>query len=361
MRARSTRDLVVLTASVIIVATGCSSDDTVAGASDGPTASTYAEALDNVPADTATFEFHDVAAAESRLGIEDEHDPRAYIDAIQEDGAVSSALLPYLAMMSDTAWDATDIVWEVQAGTPPDSLGVRRLDDDVDLDAAVEEFKDAGYSGESASGGTLLTAELDDLASKDPARYVELGLAELVLPDRHLIVSAPNQEALATYTDMGESLADAGTFDDLAGDDAGLEFLYAQADESACSPVANPTGTGTDSDAVAKKILEPYEDLGTPEATTLTIATDDDHLTATARLAFDDADTAESDLDARSTLLNDGTSLVTGKPFSTYLTVADATTNDSVETIELDADDTPYRLMEMVAQRDVPFFACAPA
>lgn len=351
--------VLIAAASVILVVSACSD-----GGGDRPAASdSYQQAVEQLPADTSTFMFSDIETAERHLGIENEHDPETYIDAVPESGwAPTSSLMPYLDLMSDSAWDPTDIVWEAQGGVPPTNITVRRLDDSVDLDAAIDELKAAGYTATSEGDGTRLSAGMDDVAASDGAGlYVQLGLSVLVLPDDGLIVSAPNPDALATYTEMDETLADAGTFDGLVdGESLDIEYVYAQSDPRACDPGLALPDSQVNAE-LSEKLLQPYEDLGTPDASTLSLGIVDDEPAADARLRFADEAAAQADAEPREALTTEGTSLVSATPYSEYFSVDDISVNGAIETVAIDPLGEPGRLQQMVVQRDAPFLACGPS
>ena len=350
----------VAAASATLLLSACSGDDS--DTSDAPAhSSAYEQALDRLPADTPSFEFRDVKGAEDRLGIADEHDPDAYLEGAPEAEWATSSLLPYLETMSDSAWDATDIVWEAQILTAPEAFTVRRLDDDVDLDAAIGELEEAGYTAEDEGDGTMLLAGLGDISSESPGLYVQLGLAVLVLPDEHLIISARDEGALSTYTKMGKSLSEAGGFASLDQDTAlDMEYVYAEADSQACSQAAGQAGELA-TDAQRAALEEQYADLGTPESAALVLGANDDETAAAAQLTFADEEAAEADAEPRNALLRDGTSMVGGAPYSEYFTVEDISVDGAIETIAIDPLDNPGRLPQMVASRDAPFLACGPS
>lgn len=344
----------ILAAAAVLTTAGCSGDgERDDGGTDTPSA--YQQALEHLPSSVATFEFRDVATTEQRLGTDDETDADAYLKASAESSWGVSSLTEHLAA-GETPWTATDVEWEVQIGDPG-PMTIRALADDVDLEAAIGELEDAGYTSESHDDGTLLTADMDDFESDDVRTYLELGMAILVLPDEHLVVSSIDSERIAAYTDSEETLADAGTLDRLVdGESMDIEYVFAQVGPQPCDP-AGLLGPEVSPEA-AKRAVQKSADLGTPIAATLAVGAIDDTLKASAHLRFGDEEAAGADVDPRTDVLEDGTSLVTNEPYSDYFTVDDISVDGDVETIVMEPDTSPNQVLSMVMQRDAPFLMC---
>lgn len=360
---RSPGRLALATALLAAVTSGCSNgtDESDDGPADPPAPSrNLQQALAEMPSSTSYFEFRDVHAAEKRLDVEDA-DLKDYMKATAQDmGWAASTLVPYLPI-PDLPWKATDVAWEAVTDEAPDGLTIRQLEPDIDLRAAVDTFKDAGYQVErDDESGVVLTAEIGDLDEKLGEYLVPFGLAVLIRPDEQLVVSTPSLAALDAYIDGDESLADAGTYDGLiAAESMGIEYVFGSTDARICkpSPALSQLQTST---AAVEEALEPYEELRTPRAAAISIGPIDGEPAAAARLRFTDASAAEADLDARKDLLEDGASLVNQKPFSKSFAVDDISTDGAVTSIALAPSASAMTVVTMIHSQDAPFYACAP-
>ncbi|MDZ5621806.1 hypothetical protein [Nocardioides bizhenqiangii] len=289
--------------------------------------STVDDAFEALPADAVTVSFVDRGAMAERLDVEGT-DPREVSDADvddygrlfqdEESAVAATALDPYLRDMKDAPINAFDVEWEARvfwgAGDSAAGATVWKVGDDLDFEALAADLEGKGYGASSAGDLTVYSidaAESDEITATVGGTYpAPLMLNVLLDEDEEVVAAGTTPEALedlaAVIADDSDSLADAGSMDDLletAEDDPELAWMTT-AEASVC------IGSGP---GFPEELADQYDGLGVPEARALFVAGDDaDVLLA---LQFASADAAEDDLEEREALIEDGLDLRSQRPF----------------------------------------------
>jgi hypothetical protein len=217
-----------------------------------------------------------------------------------------------------------------------------RLDDDPITDDDVE-WEVTGYDGEDVGRVWKIDEDVDleGLEDADPSFTV--------LPDAHLVVSGPlTRSVLSTVSDDTESLVDSGSFEDLADSTDDVEVADLTRQDAVCSlgdsriPPEQLAATG-------------LADLSRPDASGFFVHGDDGEVRAV--MLFADGDAADEAADERETFLADGTSPVSGVPYSEFGSYEVETDGEQVR-IEVEYDD-PDDVSAVLRRRDYPS-VCVP-
>lgn len=255
------------------------------------------EALEYLPDDATAVLFVDRAAIAERQGFEDiatgasEDQLAAWAKAQQEEG-YGTELTPSVAVMQEAAFSDFDIAWEAAATSQDHLVRVWKLDEEADFDAIARDLEDAGYQRTAQGDADLFEIDLsaaDATTGFFGGRYPPTLVSLALIPDENLIVSGDVAEGLAVVNDDEDSLADAGSFDDLldtAPDQDALEYAGLNLD---------PTCAAED-------------DLERPRSMAY-FAAPDEPLTGVR--VFDDEDTAKDDENSLVTYL-DGAARASG-------------------------------------------------
>jgi hypothetical protein len=299
--------------------------------------SSLEDALEVMPGDVDRVTFFDREAAVERVGDDLEQLPsRTELDR-------------YLSvMLEDAPFSAADIDWEV-VGYVDDSFGrAWRMNDDLDLDDVADDLVELGYEQEDDSGD-LRTLEigLDQVDDEHP--YLLSMQSVTIVPDEHLIITGPLGPDLAdVVADDEESAVDTGAFEDLVDSTDDVEVADLVRDDTVC--------------ALGEARLSPEQlaasgvtELGRPDETAFFVYGDEGETRSVLRFADDGA--AEDDADAREEFLADGTSPISGVPYSEFGDFAVEADGDQVR-IDIDYDD-PRDVSAVVTRRDYPS-VCVP-
>ncbi|MGH3485544.1 MAG: hypothetical protein ACRDPQ_20185 [Nocardioidaceae bacterium] len=353
--------LVVVIAAVVVVAIlvwPSSTDDPID------------DALAVMPADTTTMTFTDAAATRERLGYgnlnsespADEVEPFVS-DAIDVPWSTSS-LGAYYVQMDDWSWNFLDVEWEAADVSEDVSATAFKLRDDIDMDAVQAEFADRGYEESDVDGYPAYSLDISDL-SVDEYPIPSL-LNVIVIPDEQLLLTGPHAEVLiGPATDDADSLADSDLADDLVGEVENPEYLQLSLGDSSCVDAMEalvPDSTPESTEELAGALAETpgYEDLQPITGHVAGIAVPDGEPVAqAAAAAYDDDDSAAADVDPRAEFVAEGTSVVTGQPYS-ELVSAEVESDGSMVTYDLGGGDTTLQLPRMFQSRDLPWAVCPP-
>ena len=214
--------------------------------------------------------------------------------------------------LEDTTIAEGDVEWEV-TGYDGDDVGrVWKIDDDVDLDA-VEEA-DSSVT---------------------------------VVPDAHLVVTGSlTREVLSTVADDTESLVDSGSFEDLVDSTDDVEVGDLVRGDAVCA---------IDDPRVPPEQLEAsgLADLSRPDTSGFFVHDGE----VRAVMIFDDGDAADEAADEREAFLADGTSPVSGVPYSEFGSYDVASDGKQVR-IDVEYDD-PGDLPAVIRRGDLPSI-CVP-
>lgn len=297
------------------------------------------DALDLAPAGAARIDFRDRAGLSERLDIPEDADADAYVDAIIDGRRVggTTELTAYVETMAEggALIDDRDVVWELSGSVEEGGFTVYRVEDDVDLDALLDDLVSAGLAESEIVGRRRASGELTEVV--DPYNFINdrsypfFFRDTTIDTDEHLVILGDATEAiLETLDGERDSVADAGTFDDLlaGADDAELVSVFT-------GPFACNDRQTDDAD-VPPELAAQLDDLGRPvQVASLVTGEAPD---VSARLEFDDEDVAERDLDARRTFLAEGTSLLTREPFTERFT-AELEVDGTVVSVAVRGDD----------------------
>ena len=321
----------LLTLALVLISTpltGC-------GILDG--SSSLEDALEVVPGDVDRVTFFDREAAVERVGDDLELLPfRTELDR-------------YLSVMiEDAPFSAADIDWEV-VGYVDDSFGrAWRMDDDLDLDDVADELVELGYDEDGSGDLRTLEIGLDEV--DDEHTYLQSMQSVTIVPDEHLMITGPLGPDLVDVVDDDEdSAVDTDAFEDLVDSTDDVEVADLARADTVCSlGDAELSPEQLESSGVTE--------LGRPDETAYFVHGDEGETRSV--LKFGDDDAAEDDAGAREELLADGTSPVSGVPYSEFGDFDVETDGDQVR-IDIDYDN-PKDVSAVITRRDYPS-VCAPS
>ncbi|WGX98118.1 hypothetical protein [Nocardioides sp. L-11A] len=185
--------------------------------------------------------FTDRAAIADRLDMEQietgasEADTARWADAFWAEGYRMAVSVRSTAMRK-AAFSELDVEWEVLGGPDGGGIGLSardthiwRMSEDLDLAAVADDLEDAGLKRSGPDERPVFEPDFSAVDEQNTygGRYpMELGHLTLV-PDEHLILIGLETDAVLDVIDgKADSLARAGTFDELLAhtEPDGLEF-----------------------------------------------------------------------------------------------------------------------------------------
>ncbi len=305
-----------------------------------------------IPSGTTRVTFTDQAAAKARWGSQavnsstdqDSAEFAAYLKKAMQSPVIGN-LGPYLRTMTDWGWNGLDVDWEVtvpsQTGAP---VTVFKLRDDLDMASVTAGLDARGERSGPDSRPTyrLGTDKIDGIVSL---------MNVTVLPDRHLLIAGA--EPADVVAAIGRAQPDS-ILSGLAAAVGGAEYLTIAVGEQACVPAAAVIGgraTTTAASAAAGQFS------GLKPVTAVAVASTGDS-TGTVVAEYADPATAAADQQARTALLEDGTSVLTQQPYAELLGPATLAPSDSALRYEFAALPTANRLAQMTQRRDEPWAFC---
>jgi hypothetical protein len=327
------------------------------------------DALAVMPADATTITFTDAAAARERLCYGDltSESPEDEVDALVADSAEvpwsTSSLGTYYVAMEGWSWNFLDVEWEAANVSEDVSATAYKLRDDIDMDAVQAEFADRGYEESDVDGYPAYSLDVSDV-SADEAAIVTL-LNVIVIPDEQLLLTGPDAEALIDpATGEADSLADSELADDLVGEVENPEYVQLSLGDSSCVDTMAALGEGSTPESMeelAGALAETpgYKDLKPITGHVAGVAVPDGEPVARAAAAYPDDDSAAADVDPREAIMAEGSSVVSGQPYSEVVS-ADVESDGSIVTYDLGGGDTVLRLPQMVQTNDLPWAVCPP-
>lgn len=182
------------------------------------------EAMEYLPEDAVTVTFVDRTAVAKRIG-EGDGDPAA-----AQDEGYGTELTRWVAVMQEAAFSDFDVEWEATAtGADVGLVRVWKLSEDVDFDEVAADLEDAGYERSGDADVATFDIELSEAGDQGTygGRYPGFLNTLAIVPDERLVLSGSVDLAVDVAGDDEDSLADAGTFEDLlaqAADEDSLEF-----------------------------------------------------------------------------------------------------------------------------------------
>jgi hypothetical protein len=274
-----------------------------------------------------------------------------------------SGLAPYLSYMQDEfGWSVVDADWEMRWTAPPGAetpVGPMtvKLPDSVDLSAFQQTLQDDGFTGSTVGSGTLWTIDLEKLTAQIP-------LTAWWVDDKTHIVKASVTADKSAMTVAGAPSED---LTDLADDVGDAYVAQLSVGRLACMPFDPAAAVlGEDSDDAGEKLRrmqQEYADLEKPtaraEAWKAAAGADPSTLadsTARVVMTYESADAARSDHDARLSLLENGVSAVTARPYSDLYAVTDDSVSGSTSVYTIGKG--AAQVFDAVYAHDWPFAVC---
>lgn len=334
-------------ATATVIATLVSTGLTGCGLLDG--SSRLEEALEYLPADATAVTFVDRAAVAERLDLDDietgasEDDLERWSRKQAEEG-YGTELAQWTIAMQDAAFSEFDVEWEATATAEDELVRVWKLDDDLDFDEVADDLADAGYERSGDKDAPVFQAELSAAGTSGlfGDRYPGFLLRIALVPDEHVMITGNVETGLDVVADDEDSLADEGSFEDLAGaapDQDGLEYAAMTVDPRCGGLRLTP-----------EQVEATLGDLGHPDDGIAYFARPDDRLTV-VRL-FEDHDAAADDADGLDSYLEDVA------PQTGLDVDFDVEQDDDTVTVEADFDDRHQ--VTTAWQRAEGPFACSP-
>jgi hypothetical protein len=313
------------------------------------------DALEVVPASADRVTFVDRAAIAERFEVDevetgaDESELDEYAQAGLE-FPWSTELGPYLLVMQDAPFSELDIEWEVLASDSDDGFArAWKMQDDLDLDQVGDQLvEDYGFEEDGDDDARELRIDLSDVAEEHP--YLVSIMNVTIVPDEHLMITGPNaDDVLEAVQDDADSAVDADRFDDLVDGTDDIEVADLGRGDAACSAGDRPL---TPEQLAASGL----EELGAPEERGFFVHGQEGDTRAV--LLFGDEQAAEDDADARRDFLEEGTSPVSGVPYSEF---GDWTVEAEDERVRIDIEyDEPRDVAAVISRGDYPS-VCIPS
>lgn len=316
--------------------------------------STLDDALEVVPGSADRVTFFDRKAVVERFDLDDvdgdssDEELEEYVEKARE-FPYGTELDRYLFQMVEEApFSGLDVDWEVTAHEGDDFGRVWKMREGLDLDAVADDLVEYGYDKKESGDASTLTLGFDEIANQADNYLVSMLTVGLV-PDEHLIVTGTLvDDVLDVVADDADSAVDTDAFEDLVDDVDDVEVADLARDDAVCM---------LDTGRLTPEQLETtgVEALGSPDQTGFFVYGDE--FDARSVLAFEDEDAAEEDARAREEFLDDGTSPVSGVPYSEFGTWEIETDGDQVR-IDVEYDEP--RTIPAVISRGDTLGICAP-
>ncbi len=313
------------------------------------------DALEVVPGSATRVIFFDRAAAIERLDVDEidadssEHEIDEYVNAVRE-LPWSSELDSYLlTMLEDAPFTAQDVEWEVTSYDNDDGFGrVWRMNDDLDLDDVIDDLKELGFEEEGSDDDAhALHIDLEDVG--EDQSYPTPLLNITVVPDEHLIIGGPQAADVAdVVADDADSAVDTDAFEDLIDSTDDVELADLSRDDMACA-------LGFSRLSPEQVEASGVEELGHPDEVGFFVHGDEAETRSVLQFADDGA--AEDDAEAREKFLEEGSSPISGVPYSEFGSWDVEADGDQVR-IDIDYDD-PQDVPALVSRGDYLSF-CTP-
>lgn len=344
------------------------------GGGEDEDAGVLAEAAAYVQAGTGTIQFTDWAAvreafdAEELVGASAE-EQYEFLGELFETASIGPAYSQSEADAAALGFGPLDLDWEAYSfADEGGSLSILGAGEDLDF-AAVEAALDAcGYeaSDVEAEEGTLfakdLTAPCESSGDGESAFAVppNPGLSNVaVLPEAGVLIASGDPDAVAdAVAGDGEGLNPA--IDDLGSQlDGSISGFLAYGDVQ-CSPLG-PTGSSVPPEIV-EEAEEQAAELGGPFQTLLaSVEVTEGDPSGRFVLDFEDSEEAESQLNARREVFEEGSFAATQTPITDVFALDGAEVDDDAIVFEVGPPEEGAQLdlLSPVLNFDLPFAACA--
>ncbi|MET0525802.1 MAG: hypothetical protein ABWZ91_13435 [Nocardioides sp.] len=313
------------------------------------------DALEVVPGSASRVIFFDRAEAMERLDVDDidadssQDEIDEYVDAVLELPWSTELDRSLLIMLEDAPFTAQDVDWEVTSFDNDSGFGrVWRMDDDLDLDDVIDDLKELGFEEERSEGDAhTLRIDLEDIG--EDLTWLTPLLNVTIVPDEHLVITGPLADDVAeVVADDADSAVDSDAFEDLVDSTDDVELADLARDDLACSlGVSRLTPEQQEASGIG--------DLGHPEEVGFFVHGDDADTRSV--LQFDSDEAAEDDATAREEYLDEGSSPVSGVPYSEFGDWEIEAEGDQVR-IDVDYDDA--KDVPAVVSRGDYVSVCAP-
>lgn len=348
-----------LVAGLLVVApllVGCASASDVA---DGPSA-TVTGALAQVPANADSVTITDWEALRQDFpGLADQDDRASALMASVPSVSELSRYAPY--MEDEFGWSVLDAIWELRwTGSPDSDVPVGpmtvKLPDSVDLDAFESRLEADGFASSDAGNGTLWSLDLSEL-------NMQIPITTWWVDDEAHIVKASVGRDEAAMTVAGDPSDDLVDVADEVGD---ASVLLLSVGQLACVSVDPTTLLGENPNEIAGRLreqIEQYADLQRPRARAETWsgsaergASQPTSSTASVVMLYESDQAAKSDHQRRLDLLDEGTSLVTARPYADLYSVTDDSVSGDVSRYTI--GEGAENVFDAVYAHDWPFAVC---
>lgn len=316
-----------------------------------------ADALATVPASVTEVTYYDQARAMERWGVAD-LDATAFDDESQAEqlqtyldksgaAGIGSHLSQYTAGMGDWGWSGLSVDWEITYTTDGPPTSISKLRDELDMNAVMDSLTEHKFSRSGDGEKIRFDRDQSDTLGELPILF---GGAT-VIPSQHLLISTANTDF--ALPEHGNSLAADDTVSSLLAGLRAADFLHLSTGDGACLDPAAVLGARATPESI-EQFAGDLPDVE-PIVAAATALIDDEH--GSVRTLYAEAASAESDVEARETIMNKGISWATREPYS-GLFVADISVNGPRMTYQLSLKTRPAIVGRAVYTRDTPWAFC---
>lgn len=339
------------------------------GSDDGPgdSDSIVGAASGYVTGDSVSVQFVDWAEVRGALGLEDAEGEELF-EGLAETRDIGPLYSPGSEPEAEiVGFGLEDLEWEaaiIEEDEPP--LAILGVGGDFDYEGVADALAECGYDKAEAGDGTIYS--LEEIGQCEDDTGPSFGIpgpalaAIALLPDDDRVLTAASPERIEAALDAdGESTLEP-VVDDLGETAADVIAGSISFGDLGCSAFS-PTGgrfAGRATPEQIEALEEELGDVGEPYESLLVGYTAIGEDTA-GRIVLDheSADAADAGLEAREPLFEEATSLVTSQPYTEFLKLDSAETDDDALVFEVSAPDGgPLPLFSLIEQQDLLPAAC---
>ncbi len=345
---------------------------------DGPAASSAShlgQALAFLPADANQVFFTDWSLIKKYKGVSDLNSQssleqrRTFVLSLIKDQAAASGygLSHFETQAQAWGWDSTDLVWEASTEVST-TVYVLKFRDDYDFVPMLTLFDQRGYAKSDHLGKTIYSHALDPAA--DWLKSTDLAILNAaVIPDDNVLILSLSGEAVSAVLDVrtGQttSLVDDHSIQSVIKQLGGAATAYLSRGAAACtaySAAAMLTGNQSINAQAAniQELLNKTSQFHVYAALGVGYQYEGDQPVGQIVMDYQMAGDAQSDLEPRRLLADQGTSLAVQRPYSlTSFSLIQATVDGSDLVLRVTPfSNQPKRLFDMVYRRDMLFAVC---
>lgn len=305
------------------------------------------QASSYAPADAERLTWTDWAAVRDRLGADVDTDSTAtqvqefLDDAFERDLSSGSALVGSAPVLQrHFGFSPANAEWELFSQSSDGAVVAVRLPDDVDLDDVAADLADAGYAEPEDDGG-VWEGGVDLLPEIGAGLTPELQYVALVA-DEHLVLTSDQPDYLEQVVGgLGEESLPGPMLDVVEASGPALSAVVYDGDH-ACSALAM-SRADREEQATAQRLVAEAGGVDPLTAYAMSVQPDDQ---ARVALALADEEQARANADARAALAS-GPAPGQGGDFADRFTVASATAEGDVVTLDLTPTDGAYVLSDL--------------